>query len=70
MVKVLEKVHAYVQSKDVMKEFPIPDEAGSESVIKIDDKMFTTILVGGDQLTSARIHGAQRIRGNSETSEQ
>lgn len=40
------------------------------SVIKIDDKVFTTTLVGGDQLTVARICGAQRIRGNSETSEQ
>ena len=34
------------------------------SVIKIDDKMFITTLVGGDQLTVARIRGAQRIHGN------
>ena len=27
-------------------------------------------LVGGDQLTVARIRGTQKIRGNSETSEQ
>ena len=26
-------------------------------------------LVGGDQVTVARIRGAQRIRGNSETSQ-
>lgn len=52
------------------REIPIPNEAASESVIKIDDKLFTITLVGGDQLTVARIHGAQRIHGNFETSEQ
>ena len=70
MIQVLEKVHVYVPSKDVEKEIPILDEAGSESVIKVSDKAFSTTIVGGDQLTVARIRGAQRIRGNSEKSEQ
>ena len=53
MIKVLEKIHVYVPSKDVEREFKIPSEEGSESVIKVDDKKFSTLLVGGDQLTAA-----------------
>ena len=60
----------YVPSKDVQKKIAFTDEKGSECVIKIDDKDLTTTLVGGNQLTVARIRGAQRIRSNSETSEQ
>ena len=71
MIQVLEKVHTkYVPCKDVEREFTIPNAEGSPSVVKMSDKVFTTTLVGGDQLTVARIRGAQRIRGNSPTSEQ
>ena len=38
----------YVPSKDVEREFKIPNEEGSESDIKVEDKKFTTLLVGGD----------------------
>ena len=64
MIKVLEKVHKYVPSKDVEREFAIPNEEGSPGVIKLDDKVFTTTFVGGDQCTVSRICGSQRIRGN------
>ena len=70
MIKVLEKMHTYVPSKDVEREFKIPNEEGPDSSIKVNDKKFTTLLVGGDQLTVARIHGVQMIRGNSVTSEE
>ena len=60
----------YVPSKDVERTFTVPNEEGPASVITVEDKKFTTLLVGGDQLTVARIRGAQMIRGNSETSEQ
>lgn len=70
MIKVLEKVHVYVPSKDMERRVTVPNKEGPASVITIDDKKFSTLLVGGDQLTVARIRGAQMIRGNSETSEQ
>ena len=38
--------------------------------LKVNGKKFTTLLVGGDQLTATRIRGAQMIRGNSVTSEE
>jgi L1 cell adhesion molecule like protein len=60
----------YVPSKDVERGFKIRNEEGSESAIKVDDKKFTTLLVGGDQLTVTRIRGAQMIRGDSEMSKQ
>ena len=70
MIQVLEKIYVYVPSTDVEREFKIPNEGGSESATKVDDKKFTMLLVGGDQLTVARICGVQMICGNSETSEQ
>ena len=70
MNKVLEKVHTYIPSKDVEREFTIPNDEGSPTVIKVNDKVFTTTIVGGDQLTVVRIRGSQRIRGNSCTSEE
>ena len=70
MIKVLEKIHVYVPSKDVERIFTVPNEKGPASVITVEDKKYSTLLVGGDQLTVARIRGAQMIRGNSETSEQ
>ena len=41
-----------------------------EATIKLKDKQYAMTLVGGDQLTAARMHGAQKIRGNSERSEE
>lgn len=70
IIKVLEKIHKYVPAKDVERRLTLPNEEGPASDITLDDKKFTTLLVGGDQLTVARIRGAQMIRGNSETSEQ
>ena len=70
IIKVLEKAHGYVPAKDVERKLTVPNEEGPASEIKLDDKKFTTLLIGGDQLTVARIRGAQLIRGNSETSEQ
>ena len=38
--------------------------------MKVSDQQYAMTLVGGDQLTVGRIRGAQRIRGNSVTSQQ
>lgn len=70
IIQALEKVHAYAPSKEVEREYQIPNRQGSESVMTLHDKNLALTLIGGDQLTVARIRGAQRIRGNSETSEQ
>ena len=47
----------------------VPSQTGQETV-KLKEKKFSTTIVGGDQLTVSRIRGSQRIRGNSDTSEQ
>ena len=61
----------YVPSKEVERELTIPNKTGPDTIMKvIDQQYYAMTLVGGDQLTVARIRGAQRIRGNSETSQQ
>ena len=46
----------------------MPNPGGQSSVLKVEDDQLVTTVVGGDYLTAARMRGAQRIRGNSETS--
>ena len=46
----------------------MPNPGGQSSVLKVEDDQLVTTVVGGDYLTTARMRGAQRIRGNSETS--
>ena len=69
MIKVLEIVQGYAPSTDVERELVVPDQSGGATTIRLDDKQYAVTLVGGDQLTVARICGAQKIHGNSETSE-
>ena len=69
MMKILEHFQPYSPSKDVEREFAVPGKTGPKAKITIKDKQYTMMLIGGDQLTVARMCGAQRIRGNSETSE-
>lgn len=47
----------------------LPSQTGQETV-KFVEKKYRTTIVSGDQLTFSRIHGSQKIRGNSDTSEQ
>ena len=70
MIKVLEVVQGYAPLIDVKKGFVVPDQSGDATTIRLEDKEYAVTLVGGDQLTVARIRGAQKIHGNSETSEQ
>ena len=70
MMKILEHVQTYAPSKEVEREFTVPGKTGSEATITITDKQYAMTLIGGDQLTVARKRGAQRIRGNSENSEE
>lgn len=68
MMKIMEHIQGYVPSKKVETEIEVPNPGGQSSVLKMEDDQFITTLVGGDQLTVARMRGAQRIRGNSEKS--
>ena len=70
IIQALEHIQQYSPSKEVERELVIPNQTGRDTVIKLKDKQYTMTLVGGDQLTVARIRGSQRIRGNSDTSEE
>ena len=70
MMKILEHFQGYSPSKDMERHFTVPGKTGPEGTITIKDKQYAMTLVGGDQLTVARMRGAQRIRGNSENSEE
>ena len=64
MMDILQHIQRYVPSKHVERDFIVP---GSDEVVTVQDEDFTTTLVGGDQLTVARVRGAQLIRSNSGT---
>ena len=49
-----------------LRELVVPNSTGQDTVIKLKDKQYAMTLVGGDQ----RIGGSQKIRGNSDTSEE
>ena len=63
-------VQGYAPSIDVEWELVVTDQSGDATTIQLEDKECAVTLVGGDQLTVARIRGAQKVRGNLETSEQ
>jgi L1 cell adhesion molecule like protein len=69
MIKTLEHIQRYAPSKEVERELTIPTHTGQETV-KLKEKKYSTTIVGGDQLTVSRIRGSQRVRGNSDTSEE
>ena len=64
MTKILEDLQCYVTSRAVSGAIPVHD--GED--IQHTDEVFHRILLGGDQLTCARVRGAQAIRCNQESS--
>ena len=66
-MKILEHIQQYSPSKNV-EELEVPNPGGQSSVLKLEDDQLVMTLVGGDNLTAARMQGEQRIRGNSEKS--
>ena len=64
MVDILEELQQYVPTVRREKTLDIP---GTEEQVAVQDDRFHHILFGGDQLTAARVRGAQRIRENSES---
>lgn len=62
MVDILDILHKYVPSERSTQNYLVaPNEVFS---MQLDH--FSHVLIGGDQLTAARIRGAQRVRGNSD----
>ena len=63
MCSIMEELQAYVPTIHEKVNVVTPGERDPDIINKYN---FHRILFGGDQLTVARIRGAQRIRQNSE----
>lgn len=63
MCKILEELSKYVPTKEYEASTLLPDSL----TLTHKDAVFSKVLIGGDQLTCARIRGAQAIRSNHET---
>ena len=62
MCKIPEHLHQYVPSVRTMSTFSVGPS--DEDQLVHDDVMHRRVLIFGDQLTSARVCGAQAIRSN------
>ena len=60
MVEILEEYKAYIPSKSVTLQEPIPDSDITE------DREYVKTLLGGDYLSVAHARGAQHIRRTAE----
>ena len=65
MVDILDELHKYVPMVKTTETFDTAGPSGSWEVAEIDVCHFHHILIGGDQLTVARVRGSQRARRNS-----
>lgn len=64
---ILDGLHKYVPSIRTIQHFEDPeDTSGEPEVTDIEIDHFCQILIGGDQLTAARVRGSQSIRRNSD----
>ena len=66
MVEILDELHKYVPTKQTTQEFEVVHGEDQVEHISLKVDHFHHILLGGDQLTIARVRGCQRIRNNSE----
>ncbi len=62
MCKILDELHKYVPAKKTHTEITLPDGG----TLPHDDYKLYQVLLGGDQLTVARVRGAVAIRSNHE----
>lgn len=65
MVSILSQLHQYVPTRSERQTITVPSTGDIEEV---QADSLHRLLVGGDQLTSERIRGAQSLRKNSTTS--
>ena len=66
MVHILDALHKYVPTTTSNKTVQICEESEAIRALDIDIHHFRHILLGGDQLTVARIRGTQCALSNSE----
>lgn len=64
MTKILESLQCYVPSRTTSGVLQLD----SGETIDYTNNVFHKIILGGDQLTCARVRSAQAIRANQETS--
>ena len=63
MCKILEELSKYVPAREYQGTTMLPDGTTFTS----NDVTYHEVLIGGDQLTCARVRGAQSVRANHET---
>ena len=62
MVDILTHLHQYVPQKELTRSVEVPGQGHPET---IKSEALHYLLIGGDQLTSERVKGAQSVRKNS-----
>lgn len=65
MCKILDELHKYVPSMSTEEEIALPDGR----VFSHNDYKLSQILLGGDQVTVARVRGAVGVRSNHENAQ-
>ena len=65
MVDILNALHKYVPKKTSIQSVDICEESGATRTMDLQIHHFHHILLGGDQLTVARVRGSQGIVSNS-----
>ena len=63
MSKILEKFHQYVPTEPSEGTITLPDD----TTRSIDNTLFFQLLMGGDQLTVARVRGTAALRATHDT---
>ena len=66
MADILDELHKYVPMVQSTESFEFAKPGEETEIIHCHLNRFSHILLGGDQLTVARIQGCQRIRRNLE----
>lgn len=63
MVEILHHLHQYVPTIEYQEEFLIPSIG---QVVQVSKATLSPVLLGGDQLTAARIRGAKKAKVSSD----
>ena len=65
MICILEELHNYVPRITTTTQVKVVQDNGAEEESIVYEDEVYHLLLGGDQLTAARIRGTQRIHSNS-----
>ena len=65
MVDIVDELHKYIPKTTSVQTFQVNTEGGGSEVVTLNIDHFYHILIGGYQLTAARIRGGQGILSNS-----